>query len=184
MYKAIIIATNISQPEPTAKEIKEYLKGSGKLLYGNDKRTSNSFELKPDIHLVMSSYGTFEKFITKKDNKWGSFKSLYVFDDKVNSTHLFLKYGGIISHHFNLDKSIIDEMHECAWRHSNLTRYERGLYSELRDFDFLIENNIGTKKLHSKRTKLANCIEDINVQNLQSIKLIEDRAKALFTSGW
>ena len=184
MYKAIITLTDISQPEPTAKELKEYLKGAGKLLYGNDKRKSNSFELNEKIHLVMYSYDTFEVSITKKERQWGANKTLYVFDDKVNSTHLFLKYGGIISHHFSLDNKIIDEMHKCAWSHGHLTRYQKGLYSELNDFDFLIQKNIGTKKLQLKRNKLANCIDDINSQIIHSINLIEDRAKSLFTSGW
>jgi hypothetical protein len=184
MHKAVIINSDYQNPAPTAKEIQAYLHKSSKLLYGNDKRKSINTPYKENIHLVMHSFYQFEEALTGRTRDFGTTRTLYIFDDKVNETHFFLKYVGQIQTHFKLNDPIITEMNKCSWDYGHLYRYKQSLEHDFRFIDFLKEKNIGNAKLHKAFPKFTTATNEyINKIDI-AMKEIEDKAVALFKSGW
>ena len=184
MHKAVIINSDFENKAPSAKEIQTYLNKTGKLLYGNDKRKSANTPYTDTIHLVMSSFSEFEEALTGKVKGYGTTQTLYVFDDKVNETHFFLKYVEQIQCHFKLDASIIDSMWKAKWNSGHLKNLKKSLEKNADFGDFMIKKNIGSAKLHKSLPKFAKATNDYIAKIDSEITAIEENAVSLFTSGW
>ena len=184
MYKAVIMNADNQHPLPTAKEIKTYLRNTSKLLYGNDKRKSINTPYPDIIHLVMNSFPKFEEAITRNKRDYTNTQELYVFDDKVNVTHFFLKYGGTIDCHFSLDDTIIHAMHHCNWSFGHLERHKKSVVQNAESSQFFIDKEIGNAKLHKSFPKFIKATDDYIKKIDAAMKEIEDEAVLLFKSGW
>lgn len=184
MYKAVIINSDDQHPLPTAKEIKNYLNKTGKLLYGNDKRKSVNTPFQNTIHLVMNAFNEFEEAITGRKRDFFTPSELYVFDDKVNEMHFFLKYAGQIQCHFNLDDAIIDKMHHCTWSHGHLKRHKQSVEQNANSSKFYIEKSIGNTKFHKAFPKFTKASNDYIAKIDDAMKIIEADAISLYKTGW
>ncbi len=184
MHKAVIINSNYQNPAPSAKEIQASLNKSGKLLYGNDKRKSINTPYKDTIHLVMHSFNQFEEVITGSARNYQTTRTLYIFDDKANESFFFLKYVNQIQTHFKLDDLIINDMYKCSWDYDHLKRFKNSLEQETKFIDFMKEKNIGNTKLHKAFPKFATATTDYIKKIDVAMKEIENKAVALFKSGW
>ena len=184
MHKAVIINSDYQNHAPTAKEMQAYLNKTGKLLYGNDKRKSANTPYQQTIHLVTSAFGSFEEVITGAKRDYQTVRNLYVLDDKVNEMHFFLKYAGNVQCHFKLNDQIIDEMHHCSWSLGHLKRHKQSVENDASSRHFFIEKNIGNKKLHNAFPAFVKATESYVLKIDNAIQEIEDKATALFTSGW
>ena len=77
MYKAVIMRSSYENPAPTSKEIQDYFRKSGKLLYGNDKRKSKNTPFEGTIHLVMHAFNEFEELIIGKKTDYKAIRCAY-----------------------------------------------------------------------------------------------------------
>jgi hypothetical protein len=184
MYKAAIFFTDFNSSAPTAKEMKNYFKNSTTLLYGNEKRKNKTFPLCEKLHLVLHAYDTFKLKIFDEKLTSHFSKTLYVFDDRVNPSHLLLKYGNFKMIRFKLDALIIDEMYQSSWGYGHLFRYKKGLENEVNYHDFLIEKNIGDESLYKSFPKFKKSVAEFAVGVDKAMVKIEKKAVALFKSEW
>ena len=100
MYKAVIMRSNYENPAPTSKEIQDYFRKSGKLLYGNDKRKSKNTPFEGTIHLVMHAFNEFEEVVIGKKTDYSQTNTLYIFDDQINQMHFHLIYAQQAQNYF------------------------------------------------------------------------------------
>lgn len=184
MYKAVILRSNFENPAPTSKEIQDYFKKSGKLLYGNDKRKSKNTPFEGTIHLVKHAFNEFQEVITGKKYDYGETHNLYVFDDQINQMHFHLIYAQQAQNYFVLDDAIIAEMYKLSWNVSHLKRYKIGLQGSVNFTNFMIEKDIGSAKLYKSFPKYSKAIDAYISQIDLTINEFESRAVSLFKSGW
>ena len=182
MYKAAFLTYDFNKPAPMAKELKAYLRGSAKLLYGNDQRKSKNTPYTDKIHLIGHSFSTFKHLFTPENSYQQSM--LYVFDDRINSTHFFLKYTLQALCHFDLDEQVIDEMHKTSWDYGHLTRYQQSVQKDLDFLDFFITNQIGDNKFHKTFPAHVKSSQKFILKIDNEIEKLETKAKLLFKSGW
>jgi len=181
MYKAAFLSSDFDNPAPTAKELKAYLRGSAKLLYGNDQRKSKNTPYLDKIHLVYQSFNSFQR-VLKADGTQQLM--LYIFDDRINSTHFFLKYTSQAFCHFDLDEQVIDEMRKTSWDYGRLTSYQQSLQSGLSCLDFFITKQIGDNKFHKTFPAHVKSSQNLILKIDDEMKKLEAKAKLLFKSGW
>jgi hypothetical protein len=182
MYKAAFLSSDFDNPALTAKELKAYLRGSAKLLIGNDQRKSKNTPYPDKIHLVGHSFSTFRHLFKTNDRFQSS--TLYVFDDRINSTHFFLKYTSRAVCHFDLDEQVIDQMNKISWDYGHLTRYRQSLQSDLDSLDFFITKQIGDSKFHKTFPAHVTSSQKFILKIDNEIEKLETKAKLLFKSGW
>ena len=182
MYRAAFLSGDYSNPVPTAKELKAYFGSSAKLLYGNDQRKSKNTPFTDKLHLIGHSFSTFQHLI-KPDKRFQP-SELYIFDDRINSTHFFIKYASYALCHFDLDEQIIDEMHKTSWDYGHLTRYQKSLQSDLSSLQFFITKQIGDNKFHNTFPAYITSSNKFILKIENEIKKLESKANLLFKSGW
>lgn len=183
MYRAVILRNDYSEgPAPSAKEMQDYVKKSTRLLYADDKRKSKSTPMRDKIHLVDYALSTFRNLL---DGERFESTALYVFDERVNSTHFLMKYSAIHVCSFKLDEQILDHMWNVAWNYGHLCRFKKSCEGDIGQTEFFAEKNVGSKRFHAKavppfikRTK--EFIGEID----KEIAALEDEAISLFKSGW
>ncbi len=184
MYKAAILKSDFKNPAPTAKEIQDYLKKAGKLVYGNDKRKSKNTPFTDSIHSVMYAFDAFHNLITGEERQYHSSYTLYVFDANVNEMYFFLKYAERVVTHFLLTDAIIDDMHHCNWSYGHLTRYKNDLKNNAGFSNFMIEKGIGNANLYKAASKFSAATNAYITKIDDAIRDLEESAIALFKSGW
>ncbi len=184
MYKAVILRSNFENPAPTSKEIQDYFKKAGKLLYGNDKRKSKNTPFEGTIHLVMHAFSEFKEIITGKKFDFSESHNLYVFDDQINQMHFHLIYAQQAQNYFLLDDAIITEMHKISWNVGHLKRFKQDLQHNEDFNNFMIEKGIGNAKLYKSFPKFLKATDTYISQIDITIKEYESRAIELFKSGW
>ena len=182
MYRATFLSYDFNNPAPTANELKTYLGRSAKLLHGNDQRNSKNTPYTDKLHLINHSFSTFSHLFSPNDR----FQQvmLYIFDDRINSTHFFLKYAPQALCHFDLDEQIIDDMNKASWDYGHLTRYLQSIQNDLGSLDFFIQKNIGDNKFHKSFPSHINSSQKFIVKIENEIKKLETKATQLFNSGW
>ena len=181
-HRAAILSYDFNNPAPTASELKTYLGTSSKLLFGNDKRKSKNTPYVNRHHLITHSFNSFKHLYSPKDNY--QYQMLYIFDDKVNSTHFFLKYASQVLAHFELDDKIIDEMHKVEWDYSHLQRYKGYVESTLDSLDFFVEKDIGGKSFHNAFPAHVNSTQKFISKIDKELEKLEKKANQLFQCGW
>ena len=184
MYKAAIFLTDFNSSAPTAKELKNYFQNSTTLLYGNEKRKNKAFPLCDQMHLVEHAYEAFKLKIFDEKLTSHFSSSIYVFDNRINSSHLLLKYGNFKMIRFKLDFSIIDEMYQSSWGYGHLYRYKKSLEGEVQYQDFLIDKKIGDSSLYKSFPKFKKSVIDYTEKVDKAMAKIEKKAVALFKSEW
>lgn len=182
MYRAAFLSYDYNNPAPTAKELKAYLRGSSKLLYGNDQRKSKNTPFVDKLHLIGHSFSTFQRVFTP-ENRYQQ-TMLYIFDDRINSTHFFLKYTSQSLCHFSLDEQVIDEMDKASWDYGHLTRYRESVLRDLNNLDFFITKKIGDTRFHKTFPTHVKSSQKFILKIENEIEKLEKKAKLLFKSGW
>lgn len=186
MYKAAIMYTPYPNSPPTAKEVQNYLKGSGTLLYGGNKRKS---ALTPNQSLMDKVYVAFQRFEHVITGTTGNPQSpldsydLYVFDLQVDDVHFLLKYGGQVQCYFKLNEQIISSMEHHRWSHWRLEQLKKSVQSNARHDQFIAEN-VGDAKFHRSIPKFARASTDFILKVESAMTRIELEAVSLFKSGW
>ena len=183
MYRAVILRYGHGiGPAPSAKEMQDYVKTSTRLLYADDKRKSKSTPLRDKIHLVGSAYSEFRKLLDGE-----SFRpiALYVFDDRVNSTHFLLKYSPTHVCRFKLDEQVVDHMNSAASDYSELSTFKARCEWDISQAEYFVKKNVGSTRFYGKivppfikRTRAF--IGEID----KEIAALEREAISLFKSGW
>jgi hypothetical protein len=182
MYRAAFLSGDYSNPVPTAKELKAYLGSSAKLLYGNDQRKSKNTPYTNKLHLIGHSFSSFKHLFKPNENYQPSL--LYVFDDRINSTHFYLKYASLTLCHFIIDEQIIDEMNKTSWDYGHLTRYRDSVQSDLDSLNFFITKKVGDNKFHNTFPAHIASSQKFILKIENEIKKLESKANLLFKSGW
>ena len=182
MYRAAFLTDDFDNPAPNPKELKYYLGKSAKLLHASDQRKTKNTPYADQLHLIIHSFSCFGHLFFPRDGAKST--KLYIFDEKINETHFFLKYATQVVTHFSLDERIIDEMYTVGWGYGHLKRYLRSLESELRTLDFFIKNNIGESQFHKSFPQYVSSSKQFMLGIEKEIQNYEDRANKLFRSGW
>jgi hypothetical protein len=182
MYRAAFLTYDYNNSAPSAKELKTYLGNSAKLLHGNDLRKSKNTPFPDKLHLINHSFSTFSYLFSPNDR----FQQvmLYIFDDRINSTHFFLKYASNALCHFEVDDQIVDDMYETEWDYGHLTRHLKSVQSDLDSLDFFIQKKIGDNKFHKFFPSHISSSQKFIVKIENEIKKLETKATQLFSSGW
>ena len=136
------------------------------------------------LYTVESAYATFQSKIFDEETTTYYSKTLYVFDDRVNSTHFLLNYGNFKVLRFELDLSIIDEMRHRRWEYDHLTSYKKYLENSVGTQNFFIEKNIGDPSFYKSFPKFKKSALEYAAKVDKAITKIEEKASALFKSEW
>ncbi len=182
MYKAVFLQYDYNENPATAKELKDYLKNSSKLLYGNDRKKTNNTPYKDKLHLIEHAFARFEELLT--GDKFSKKQLLYIFDEKINEMHFFLKYTSHVVSHFILNEKIIDEMRKIESDYVNLNNYSKHLKDEIRLGNFFVNENIGERKFHRSIESHLKSVENFSIKLDAQIKLVENKAILIFKGGW
>ena len=183
MYRAVILRYGFGEAQaPSAKEMQDFLKKSSRLLYAEDKRKSKSTPLPDKIHLVDSAFSTFRNLL---GGERIGLTALYVFDDRVNSSHFLLKYSPIHLCSFRLDEQVLDHMSNVAWNYEHLCRFKKSCEGDINQTEFFADKNVGSKRFHAKAVppfikRTRAFIGEID----KEIAALEREAISLFKSGW
>jgi len=183
MYKAAMLFIPYPSSPPTAKEVQSYLKRSGTLLYGGNKRRTALTPIQAQIDTVYHAFRAFETAITGSQKGNLDSHDLYVFDEQVNDVHFLLKYGGQMGCYFRLDDHIINSMGHYSWSHWRLKQLKKSIQDNAR-YDHLIKDEIGDRKFHRSFPKFARASTDFVLKVDEAIKVVERDATSLFKSGW
>ena len=184
MHKALIINSDFENPAPTAKEMQLFLNKSGKLIYSEDKRRSKNTPYQKTIDLVLYAFRDFEETITGNERAYCLHRNLYIFDGDVNEMLFYLKFSGMVQCHFVLNDSIIEDMHKASWDYGHLNRFKESLEGDVHFNQFMIEKNIGDNSLYEAFYKFSKATDEYILEVNNSIKKVEEKAIALFKSGW
>ena len=184
MHKALIISTKFHESAPTAKEMQLFLNKSGKLLYSKDKRKSINTPYPGSIDNVLIAFEEFKKVITGDESDFMVYENLYIFDGEANEMLFYLKYSGMISCHFVLSDSIINDMIKARWNYGHLNRFKKSLQDNVYFNEFMVKKGIGEDSLHDALDKFSRATDDYILEVNRSIKKVEEKAIALFKSGW
>lgn len=183
MYRAVILRYGYGEgPAPSAKEMQDYVKKSTHLLYADDKRRTKSTPMRDKIHLVDSAFSTFRNLL---DGERFRPTALYVFDDRVNSTHFLMKYSPIHVCSFKLNEQVLDHMYNVAWNYGHLCRFKKSCEGDISQTEFFADKNVGSKRFHAKAVppfikRTRAFIGEID----KEIAALEREAISLFKSGW
>jgi hypothetical protein len=184
MHKALIVNSDFNNPAPTAKEMQSFLNKSGKLIYSEDKRKSKNTPYQKNIHLVVGAFRDLEEAITGNEREYCVHRNLYIFDGEVNEMLFYLKFSGMVQCHFILNDSIIEDMNKASWDYGHLNRFKKSLEDNVHFNKFMVERNIGDSSLYDALHKFSKATDDYILEVNNSIKQVEEKAIALFKSGW
>ena len=182
MYKAVFLANDFQAQAPTAKELKEFLAGSGKLLFGNDQRKSKNTPFADRLHLVTNCLHSFSHLFNSDSHHVTS--TLYIFDDKINETHFLLKYSSQVITHFLLDEHVIDDMHHITWSHSSLKTHLNSVRHDMDKLDFFVKKGIGDVKFHKSFPAYIKATNTFLTGIENEMKKLENNALHLLQSHW
>jgi hypothetical protein len=180
-YKAALLSFDVNFDYPTSKELKLFLGKSAKLLYGNDKRITKNTPYRDKLHFVTNAFRTFQHLFFPDSLRL--FK-LYIFNDKIYSSHFLLKYSPIVITLFELDDTIVEDLHKVEWDYGHLTRHKKQVRIGIDGLDFFIERGVGSKGFHDAfPSHTASTNEFIQLID-NELKQLEHKAYSIFNSGW
>jgi len=180
-YKAALISYDVHFPFPTSKELKLFLGKSAKLLYGNDKRITKNTPYRDKNQLITNAFQTFQHLLFP--GRPGLFK-LYIFNNEIYSSHFLLKYSPIVITLFELDDTIVEDLHKIDWDYGHLTRHKKQVQIGIDGLDFFIERGVGSKGFHDAfPSHTASTNEFIQLID-NELKQLEHKAYSIFNSGW
>lgn len=180
-YRAALLSYDVHFPFPTSKELKSFLGKSAKLLYGNDKRITKNTPYRDKHHLITNAFQTFQHLFFSGSPRL--FK-LYIFNNKIYSSHFQLKYSPIVITLFELDDTIVDDLHKITWDFGHLARHKKQLGTGIDSLNFFIEREVGSKNFHGAFPIYQNQTMEFIQLIDNELKQLENKAYSIFNSGW
>jgi len=108
MKQRAAILSSGSPAHPSSKDITKYFDKQAKLLYAPDKRQTKNSPYREKGDIIIRTYQSFRHVFFPSDSI--VYDSLYIFDNKINSSLFLLKYADYHSSIFEIDDDIIEEM--------------------------------------------------------------------------